>query len=146
MERRLLKFRFASYLPITEKKERKWNEPARRALFHVERRYMLRSSAGSISQCQQLNSYALAVFLLPIRYRFNLRDLTLRQNNLRGILGKLQNAGSLYVSGRCADTFSFFGPRPVDIAARIAAREWVPAIPNPSRGGPDPGRVRQSKG
>lgn len=77
-------------------------------------------------------------------YQFNACDRIGGQNNCGGDVEDLKNVASLYLSNRCADTFSFFVSRPAGIAARIAAQEWVRAIPSPSRAVPGPDRVRRS--
>jgi len=55
-----------------------------------------------------------------------------------------ENAGSLYLSSRWADTLSSFASPPADTASRSGAPGSVPAIPSPPRAAPGPGLDRRS--
>jgi hypothetical protein len=67
---------------------------------------------------------------------------SLRVRKIRNIND--QNAGSLYLSGRCADTLNSFSTPRANTAAMTAAPESAPANASLSRAAPGPDRDRRS--
>jgi hypothetical protein len=68
------------------------------------------------------------------------------QHNCRSASRRVSNAGSPYLSGRCADTFTSFARLRAGIGVESAEQELVLAIPSLSRAGPDLGRPARSIG
>jgi hypothetical protein len=101
-------------------------------------------SVSDQNVCHYRQSHAHVRPVYRSNRQFNPSDRIRGQNNCGGNVENLKNVASLYLSSRCADTFSFSVNRPAGIAAKTVAPESVRAIPSPFRAAHGPNRVRRS--